>query len=126
MFFFIGGVTPRPVTEERRPLQLCPACETAGGVERRRVDHSLSVFFVPLLTVHRGAPFLACTHCGWTEFDSNSGGGLGGAGRGIVEDADGDGGSKVAAPRTGAQCCAQCGTRVDPAWSFCPFCGSTL
>lgn len=54
-FFFVGGVGPREVTT-RVAGRLCPGCGQSGTLEQRRVDHVLSLFFVPLLTVARGQP----------------------------------------------------------------------
>jgi hypothetical protein len=102
MFFFIGGIAPRAVTVGSGPADaICPACGAVGALERRRVDSVLSLFFVDVLTVKRGArTFDACRKCGWTS-----------AGRG------GRGGDGADALAPGAD---------DGGWRFCPFCGAVL
>jgi len=53
MYFVIGGVQPRTVLLSRQP-RTCPAC----GYPKlflKRIDHYLSLFFIPLIPVKRGA-----------------------------------------------------------------------
>jgi RNA polymerase subunit RPABC4/transcription elongation factor Spt4 len=101
MFFFIGGIQPREVELDRSP-RACPAC---GRFElsRKRVDHYLSLFFIPLLPVQKGVPFLSCRKCG-AVFD---------------ERGDAIGGDR----RAGAGRCAHCGRPLEPDFRYCPVCG---
>lgn len=104
MFFFIAGIQPRTIDLGEQP-RMCPACGLARA-KRKRVDHYLSLFFLPLLPVKKGAPFLACEACGRT-FPDQQGGGYPGA---------------LSKPRT----CPNCGGVIETDFRFCPFCGRAL
>jgi len=96
-FFFIGGIQPRTVTVDRQP-RVCPVC----GQRRayiRRTDHYLSLFFIPLLRVKKGEPFLYCENCS-----------------GPV-----DSGRE---PGIGQDICPACGRRLKSDYRFCPYCGT--
>ncbi|MFP5213380.1 MAG: zinc ribbon domain-containing protein [Acidobacteriota bacterium] len=102
MFFFIGGIQPRTVTIDETP-RLCPACGLAQA-RLRRVDHCLSLFFIPLFPVKRGEPVLMCDRCG------------------AVSPPDAPpGGVAMAADR-----CRKCGFRVESDFRYCPHCGSRI
>lgn len=62
MFFFIGGIQPKTVFVDRNPKP----CSSCGQVKLylKRIDHYLSLFFIPLFAVKRGMPFLICENCG--------------------------------------------------------------
>ncbi len=62
MFFFIGGVQPKTMTLDDTP-RLCPACGLAQA-RLKRIDHYLSLFFIPLFPVKRGEPAVICDRCG--------------------------------------------------------------
>jgi RNA polymerase subunit RPABC4/transcription elongation factor Spt4 len=102
MFFFIAGVQPRTKTLEGE-ARACPACGRIS-LRRRRVDHVLSLFFIPLFPVKRGAPFLACGNCG-AIFDE-------------------DGCRWTQGPSPGAGICRFCGRMLDRDFSYCPYCGT--
>ncbi|GBF90225.1 hypothetical protein Rsub_03358 [Raphidocelis subcapitata] len=108
MFVFVGGVSPHAVSRDL-PARECPACGAVGAMQERRVDSDLSLFFVRVLTLERGAPFLACTRCGWTSMAGSGGNG---------------------APAAGAvaqgPACPHCGSDVQRGWQWCPFCGGPL
>jgi rubrerythrin len=60
-FFFIGGIQPKINVLEDTPRR-CPRC----GLHQaylKRVDHYLSVFFIPVLKVKTGKPVLVCNRC---------------------------------------------------------------
>jgi hypothetical protein len=60
-FFFIGGLQPKVKILDEKPRR-CPRC----GLHQaylKRVDHYLSVFFVPVLKVKTGEPVLICDRC---------------------------------------------------------------
>lgn len=61
MFFFIGGVQPKTVRLDKQ-ARICPVCQHSA-VYLKRVDHYLSLFFIPLFPVKKGAPFLSCDNC---------------------------------------------------------------
>ncbi len=62
MFFFIGGIQPRTITVEDAK-RLCPVCGLAQA-RLKRIDHYLSLFFIPLFPVRRGNVVLMCERCG--------------------------------------------------------------
>jgi hypothetical protein len=104
MFFFIGGIQPRTkiVDKQARP---CPACQQIK-VFRKRIDHYLSLFFIPLFPVKKGTPFLICENC-HTVIDE----------RGERMDFG---------PKAWKRRCPRCERVVDPDFSFCPYCGQNL
>lgn len=60
-FFFIGGIQPKTAILEKTARR-CPRC----GLHQaylQRVDHYLSVFFIPVLKVKTGDPALVCRRC---------------------------------------------------------------
>ncbi|MBW2096912.1 MAG: zinc ribbon domain-containing protein [Deltaproteobacteria bacterium] len=103
MFFFIGGIQPKTVLVDEQP-RVCPSCGL-GQARLKRVDHYLSLFFIPLFRVKKGEPFLECPQCGVS-------GGLYGTGSGP---------SRELPPR-----CPYCGYPVEPTFRYCPSCGRSL
>jgi len=104
MFFFIGGVQPKTVRLDKQPRH-CPACGQ-NAVYPKRVDHYLSLFFIPLFPVKKGALFLSCDNC-HSVFDE----------RGVAVD---DG--RKERPRT----CPYCGRAIEADFDFCPRCGKKV
>jgi RNA polymerase subunit RPABC4/transcription elongation factor Spt4 len=104
VFFFIGGIQPKTVTIEKQ-ARSCPACGHVG-VSLKRVDHYVSLFFIPLFPVKRGVPFVMCDNCN-TVLD--------------------EGGYTTASeePVKGKRC-PSCGREVEPDFAFCPYCGKSL
>jgi hypothetical protein len=103
MFFFIAGIQPKTVTLDETP-RMCPACGLYQA-RLKRVDHYLSLFFIPLFPVKKGGPFVQCQRCG--SVFSESGEAWGGT-------------------RTGDRTCPGCGRPVEPGFRFCPSCGRRL
>ena len=104
MFLFVAGVQPKIRVLDDAP-RACPSC---GRVARRRqrVDHMLSVFFVPLFPVKRGEPFFACTECGAA--------------------ADGDGDEQRVSESRRSGHCRACGRRLERDFVHCPGCGNRV
>jgi endogenous inhibitor of DNA gyrase (YacG/DUF329 family) len=106
MFFFIAGIQPKQIVleETSRP---CPAC---GLFQTRlvRQDYYLSLFFLPLFRVKKGATVLECRRCG-AQSASDSAGGFEFSGRADY--------NKV---------CPACGKTPEPSFRFCPYCGQDL
>ena len=104
MFFFIGGVQPKTITldEGRR---LCPACGLAQA-QLKRIDHYLSLFFIPLFPVKRGQPVLICDRCGAISPEQDH--------------------PQAAPVQTDRSACPHCGARVESTFRYCPQCGSRI
>ncbi len=60
-FFFIGGVQPRVKVLDEKPRR-CTRCGLFQAY-LKRVDHYISVFFIPVLKVKTGEPVLVCDRC---------------------------------------------------------------
>jgi len=108
MFFFIAGIQPKTKVLDDTP-KMCPSC----GLHRarlKRIDHYLSIFFIPVLRVKKGEPMVVCDLCGPVSSEVTSG----------IEAAP----STVETGR-GATCPA-CGSLVDADFRFCPYCGQKL
>ena len=104
MFFFIGGIQPKTVLIEKQ-ARSCPSCGYFE-VSKKRVDHYVSLFFIPLFPVKKGIPFLMWENCK-TVFDET--------------------GYRVDFKKTeGEKRCRYCGKQVDPDFTFCPYCGKGL
>ena len=104
MFFFIGGVQPKTVTLEDTP-RMCQACGLYQA-RLKRVDHYISLFFIPLIPVKRGTPFVQCQSCGSVFSESGEAWGQ--------------------RPGTHVRTCPSCGQPVEPGFRYCPSCGSRL
>jgi hypothetical protein len=104
MFFFIGGVQPKTVTLDETP-RLCPACGLAQA-RLKRVDHYLSVFFIPLFPVKRGVPAVICDRCGTVSSP--------------------DQGFGPPPSRFDKSMCSRCGYPLEATFQFCPTCGSRV
>jgi hypothetical protein len=106
MFFFIGGIQPRSIEIDNK-ARMCPSCGLYQA-KLKRVDNYLSLFFIPILRVKKGNPFLLCRRCG------------------------------VASKQTGGEPpllsneiqqinrCPRCGSLIEKGFNFCPFCGGRV
>jgi len=103
MFFFIGGIQPKTRRMDEKP-RMCPSCGLYQA-RLKRVDHYISLFFVPLLKVKEGIPFLQCERCGV-----------------ISPESEADPLAKASRPTN----CPYCGKSVEPAFRFCPYCGRSM
>ncbi len=101
MFFFIGGLQPKTINLGKTNTA-CPEC---GNFDTylKRVDHYISLFFIPLFPVKKGNPFVLCNTC-------NS----------VFEE---DGSKKKATTIESGKRCLYCGKYLKNDYSFCPYCG---
>ena len=107
MCFFIGGIQPRTVTVDETP-RLCPACGLAQA-RLKRVDQYLSLFFIPLIPVKRGLVMLVCDRC-LQAFDPEP----------LMWS------SERRASALQSHVCRSCGQALQPAFTYCPYCGSRV
>jgi len=104
MFFFIAGIQPKTVILEEHP-RMCQVCGLYQ-VRLKRVDHYLSLFFLPIFRVKKGESFLRCQSCGSLSGES-----------GDVWDHR---------FRDTGPTCPYCTQPVEPEFRFCPSCGRRL
>ena len=102
--FIIAGVSPKIKILDRNP-RLCPVC----GLVRayfKRVDHYFNLFFIPVLRVKKGEPFIMCDRCEKTvdafgkEYNVWSG-----------------------KPDI---LCKNCGKSLQKDFNYCPYCGKPI
>jgi DNA-directed RNA polymerase subunit RPC12/RpoP len=104
MCFFIAGIQPKTVdldTHSRR----CSACGLYQG-RLKRIDHYVSLFFIPLLRVKKGDPFIQCQRCGSVFSESGE--------------------TWYDASRRPENRCSQCGAPLESTFRFCPRCGKQI
>jgi len=101
-FFFIGGVQPRIKVLDEIPRR-CPRCGLHQA-RLKRLDHYLSVFFIPVLKVKTGEPMLICDRCEMPVRESE------------------------AAPTSteAGKVCRFCKKDFPAEYAFCPVCGRRL
>ena len=104
MFFVIAGVQPKTRTLDNAPRR-CPRCGLHQAYTQR-VDHYFSLFFIPLVRVRHGEPYLFCRRCNQTVASSD----------------DGQSSDPPTGHRAGPAC-HRCGRTLDRVFAFCPFCG---
>jgi hypothetical protein len=101
---FIGGVQPKTQNMEANP-RTCPHCGQPRAYLKRR-DTYVSLFFIPLIPISRGEPFVVCEGCGHV-FDER--------------------GQRLAALQEGRKkLCPGCGERLEPSFTYCPYCGNRV
>lgn len=102
--FLIAGVSPKTKIIDQQPRR-CPVC----GLTRaclKRVDHYFSLFFIPILRVKKGEPFVLCETCERMTHEFSN--------RYFRQEADPH-------PR-----CRECGRVVEKEFTYCPYCGKAL
>lgn len=101
---FIAGVYPKTKTIDSNP-RLCPLC---GGAQAylKRIDHYLSIFFIPIFPVSRGKPSIICERCGGISDEMGHGIGMRGT--------------------TGDLLCRRCGRALRREFDYCPYCGKLV
>ena len=101
---FIGGVGPRRKKLENHP-RICSGCGLSQAY-LARVDDYLSLFFLPILRIRKGQPFVECERCGHVTDETG----------------------KVYAAGTNLRAinCHRCGETLEKHFRYCPHCGSEL
>jgi len=101
MFFVIAGIQPKTINLDDQP-RMCPSCGLYQA-RLKRVNHYLSVFFMPLFRVKKGGSFLECQSCGSVSPES---------------------GEVRPGPRKSpSRVCRYCGKTLGPGFRYCPYCG---
>ena len=102
--FLIAGVSPKTKIIDNNPRR-CPVC----GLDRayyKRVDHYFNLFFIPILRVKKGEPFIMCDRC-----------------ERMVHEIEHDHTIQSASQKTR---CKSCGKDLHGDLKYCPFCGKLL
>ena len=101
---FIAGISPKTKTLDQNPRR-CAVC----GLHQaycRRIDHYLSLFFIPVLRVKKGEPVIICDRCehSMPEF----------------------GPEFKHRPTGDEQRCRSCGKPLNADFKYCPFCSKRI
>lgn len=102
--FLIAGISPKMKTLETAP-RICPSCGLAQAY-LKRMDHYLSLFFIPLIRVKKGEPMLICNRCQTAGYDRPAPG------------------RRTASTPESTTMCSQCGRTLKKDFTFCPYCGA--
>ena len=101
---FIAGITPKIKRLDENPRK-CPGCGQQQA-SLKRVDHYLNLFFIPVLRVKKGDPFVLCDACC----------------KGSPQHGD-----KFPSGSSHAQQQYPiCGRELAPDCQYCPFCGKRM
>jgi hypothetical protein len=101
---FIAGVSPKTKVLDQNPRR-CPVC----GLNRaysKRTDLYFNLFFIPIIRVKKGAPFIMCERCEQVGH---------GPGPNFYEQQSKDAGN-----------CRYCGKALDKDFKYCPHCGKRV
>jgi hypothetical protein len=100
--FIIAGISPKTKILDNNP-RICPACGLAQAC-LKRVDSYFNLFFIPLIRVKKGEPFIICDRCESMSSEMAS--------------AYSPGSIRPAAK------CNACGQPLDQEFRYCPHCGN--
>lgn len=103
MCIFIAGVQPKTRTLDSTP-QRCPRCGLHQAYTQQ-VDHYASLFFIPLVRVKKGVPFLYCRCCRQPVAASMAGA------------------PTRPASEQPTPMCRRCGRSIETEHAYCPYCG---
>jgi hypothetical protein len=101
---FIAGITPKTKRIDQNPRR-CPVCGL-GQAYSARIDHYLSLFFIPILRVKKGEPFIMCDRCEKPVGQFEQG--------------------YASSPDNQNQRCRYCGKALQKGFIFCPYCGKAI
>jgi rubrerythrin len=101
---FIAGVSPKIKVLDQNPRR-CPICGLTQAYAKR-VDHYLSLFFIPVLRVKKGQAVIMCDRCEGTTHEY---------GPGFRHQPQGD-----------DQRCRYCGKPLDSDFKYCPYCSKRI
>ncbi|NQT11075.1 MAG: zinc ribbon domain-containing protein [Desulfobacteraceae bacterium] len=102
--FLIAGVSPKTKILDDNP-RMCPVCGLARAYFKR-VDQYFNIFFIPILRVKKGEPFIMCDNCEKSMHDFG------------MEDNLWQGKKDLR--------CTNCGRTLHENFKFCPFCGKRI
>jgi len=102
--FLIAGVSPKTKVIDNTPRR-CPVCGLVRAYNKR-VDHYFNLFFIPILRVKKGEPFLMCDRCSRpvNEFKEDN----------------------STRPDIQKTQCRHCGKTLEKNFGYCPHCGKPV
>ncbi len=106
--FFIAGVQSKKARLEGHDRR-CPNCN-ANTLQLTRMDNYISLFFIPVIPIKRGEPFLLCRTCD-AAYAADMGGGT-------MNDMQYD--------EPQGRTCGSCNKQVAGDFSYCPYCGKSI
>ncbi|MBU1207083.1 MAG: zinc ribbon domain-containing protein [Proteobacteria bacterium] len=86
-------------------MRVCPKCGLPSA-RLKRLDHYLSIFFIPLIPIKRGELFLECSRCGRVSAEAER--------------------SQWSSFRPAPLRCPKCGQQMNSDFKFCPYCGQRI
>jgi predicted amidophosphoribosyltransferase len=101
---FIAGISPKIKIIDQNPRR-CPSCGLHQAFARR-VDHYLSLFFIPILRVKKGEPVIICDRC--------------------QQSMPGIGPEFKHRPTDDAPHCRYCGKPLNADFNYCPYCSKRI
>jgi len=101
---FIAGISPKVKVLDQNPRR-CPVCGLHQAYYKR-MDHYLSLFFIPILRVKKGEPFIMCDRCEQTAHEP--------------------GPDFIRQAHEGVSICRSCGKALDKDFKYCPHCGKRI
>lgn len=101
---FIAGISPKTTIIDEHP-SVCPICGLARAYYKR-TDQYLTFFFIPIIKVKTGEPFIMCESCenSMAEFKTAFGSG----------------------PMENVTPCRRCGKGLQKSFMYCPYCGAPV
>ena len=102
--FLIAGVSPKIKVLDPSP-RLCPSCGLAQA-RLKRVDSYFNLFFIPLIRVKKGEPFVICDRCENMSAELSP--------------------AYVPPPDRVDTHCSNCGETLDEKFHYCPYCGNPV
>jgi len=99
--FLIAGISPKIRIVDHTP-RICPSCGLPQA-RLKRVDSYFNLFFIPVLRVKKGEPFISCDRCNNVapEFYQHY---------------------RQLEDRANLRC-SNCDTALENNFQYCPFCG---
>jgi hypothetical protein len=101
---FIAGVSTKLKELDQNPRR-CPVCGLHQAFAKR-VDHYLSLFFIPILRVKKGEPVIICDRCEQSIPDI--------------------GPEFKHRPADDEQHCRSCGKPLNANFKYCPYCSKRV
>ncbi|MBT8367585.1 MAG: zinc ribbon domain-containing protein [Deltaproteobacteria bacterium] len=104
MIFLIAGISPKTKIIDEKPGR-CPVCGLYQAYQKR-IDHYLSIFFIPVIRVKKGQPFTICERCHRTQDEFRR--------------------DQSPFQEETGRLCRFCENPIHKGFFYCPYCGKKL